>query len=211
MDLKNLIVDILHHESVVIEAGACDGSDTFWLSEIVKNGMVYSFEPVPDLYEIAVSRVGSLPNVKLHKAALSDSSAPRDMHISDRYGEPFGSSSLFEPHEHLQIHKEITFNKKITVPCMKLDDLLDMYDIKHVDLIWIDIQGAEHSVFHASPNIMKITKYIHSEVSLKSMYANTPDYRTYRSMMSERGFDVVSESLPWDDMGNVLFKNRAFQ
>ena len=44
-------------DPVIIEAGACDGEDTVIMSNMFPNGMIYSFEPVPALYQKALRKV----------------------------------------------------------------------------------------------------------------------------------------------------------
>ena len=40
-----------------------------------------------------------------------------------------------------------------------------------------------------------------------NMYDGVPLIEEYKSNMSELGFNVIWEDLPWKDMGDLLFEN----
>ena len=73
--------------------------------------------------------------------------------------------------------------------------------------MWLDMQGSENEVIQSSKNIVEKTKYIFSEVSIMNMYDGVPLIEEYKSNMSELGFNVIWEDLPWKDMGDLLFEN----
>ncbi len=207
MDIKTWIVNNISPASIIIEAGAYDGNDTLFLSEVAHRGAVYSFEPIPDLYSISNSRIFNKPNVKLFNKALSDKNAKEYIYLSDRFGSNWGSSSFLKPKEHLDVHPQITFKSKIEIDCVNLDTFCDIQDISVVDFMWLDMQGYEPVVLFSAPLTLSKTKYIYTEVSLIETYENVMLYPEFRAKLLDLGFEVVFEELPWVDMGNVLFKN----
>ena len=68
------------------------------------------------------------------------------------------------------------------------------------------MQGYEPILLSNSPLAMSKIEYLYTEVSLIETYDKVMKYEEYRSMLLENGFEVVFEDLPWDDMGNILFK-----
>ena len=117
-----------------------------------------------------------------------------------------GSSSLLQPTGHLIDHPDTFFRETIMVRTMTIDDWAREQSINAIDLLWLDMQGLELAVLKASPQILKTVRVIHTEVSVREQYANTPLYPEVRSWLAEQGFRVEVEAIPpsWDG-GNVLF------
>lgn len=209
MNIKDWIKGNIHEGSTIIEAGACEGIDTVFFSEIVGNGHVYSFEPIPDLYSQALININGRNNVELVNKALSDKNGKSKMYVSDRFGQSWGSSSILKPKDHLTNHKDITFKEEIEIDTINLDDWYKDKSINFVDLMWLDLQGYESVVLKSSPLILSKTRYLYTEVSLVELYEDGMIYEKYKSYLEENNFEVVFEEIYWVDGGNVLFKNKS--
>ena len=208
MDIHNWIKENLNSESIVIEAGACEGIDTLFFSNIVKK--IYSFEPIPNLYKKALDRVSNRSNVELYNLALSDKNGKSKMYVSDRFGEEWGSSSLLKPKEHLKIHSEITFKEEIEIETINLDYWYEKNNLPSIDMMWLDLQGYEPIVLKSSPNILKNTKYLYTEVALIETYENNIKFPDYKIFLEEFGFEIIHDGIYWQDGGNILLKNKNF-
>uniref|UniRef100_A0A6C0K2H5 Methyltransferase FkbM domain-containing protein n=1 Tax=viral metagenome TaxID=1070528 RepID=A0A6C0K2H5_9ZZZZ len=210
MDIKNWIQRNIPANSTIVEAGTADGNDTVFFSDHCNRGFVYGFEPDPNLFAETQSKILNRNNVQVENIALSDKTGTATFYISDRFGKDWGSSSLLKPKDHIFVHPQITFKKEITVNTINLDEwfIAKRPSIETVDLMWLDMQGAEPFVLKNAPGILSKTKYLFTEVSLIETYENVEQYSTFKQFLHGAGFDVISEDLPWKDMGNVLFKNR---
>ena len=206
--IREWIIKNLPRNSIIIEAGTADGSDTLFFSNHFKDGKIYGFEPEPICFNESQKKVGDKPNVELSNMALSDVTSTSTLYVSDRFGEMWGSSSLLKPKEHLIVHKEISFKKEITVNTINLDEWFQAKGLNHIDLLWLDMQGAEPMVLRNAPITLSKTRYLYTEVSLIDTYENVEKYESFKVFLNENGFDVMGEELPWVDMGNILLKNR---
>lgn len=207
MNIKEWIINNLDTSSIVLEAGTCEGLDTEFFSNFFVKGFVYGFEPIPDLYNQAYIRNFNKSNVKLFNCALGEKTQKIKIHVSDRFNEPWGSSSILSPKEHLTDHPQITFKKTIEVDCLNLDEWMANKDIQKIDLMWLDMQGYEPVMLKASIKSLKKVKYLYTEVSLTELYEGIILYPEYKKFLLENGFEVIFEDLPWKNGGNVLFKN----
>ena len=207
MNIKEWMVKNLRKNAVIVEAGTADGSDTVSFSQQFIEGKIYGFEPIPNLYYDTMNKVHKLNNVTITNAALSEKTGKCKIYVSDRFDSDWCSSSLLKPKDHLSIHPEITFKKQIEVDTINLDDWLLTINETIIDLLWLDMQGYEPIVLKSSPNTLKKTRYIYTEVSLIETYDGVMLYPEYKQLLIDNGFEVVTEDLPWKDMGNVLFKN----
>lgn len=202
------IIENLPKNSTILEAGVCEGLDTNFFAKTFPDGKIYGFEPIPELFNQALSLNENYNNVYLNQIALGEKTETKSIFVSDRFGKTWGSSSLLKPKEHLNIHKEITFNSEIKVKIFNLDEWCEVNDIDHINLLWLDLQGIEPIVIKSSPEIILKTSYIYTEVSTIETYENVVIYDELKKYMNSIGFEVVFEEILWNDGGNVLFKNK---
>jgi FkbM family methyltransferase len=201
---KIVLKNFLPQNPVIIDCGAHDGADSIEFAKLLKNASIYSFEPVDELYKRLLNNTALYENIKSYKIALGDKDGWQDFYISE--GGSDASSSLLKPKEHLIFHPDTFFKKKISVNTLTLDSWAARQGVKHVDLLWLDMQGFELNMIKASPEILATVKIIHTEVSTKEIYLQGPLYNEYKTYLQSIGFEVFIEAIPagWY-MGNVLF------
>lgn len=202
-DYKKLIAQYIPKNPVILEAGACDGKDTLQMATFWKNAVIYSFEPIPELFEQTKIKLKSKKNVHLFPMALSNVTGEVEINVSS--GLSNGSSSILAPFKHLEMHAEVLFNTKIKTQAITLKDWSEKHFVSKIDLIWLDMQGMEFKVLEAGQEILKNTTAVFTEVSLIETYHGVMLYPEFRLWMEDRGFKVIFEDLPYKDMGNVLF------
>jgi len=198
----------LRKDCVIIEAGTYDGKHSAAFANDFPNSKIYGFEPIDELYNRTINLTKRFHNISIEKKALGSSNRKSDINISKLNGNTWASSSLLEPKEHLTVHTNISFSEKEQVEVIVLDDWCSENNVSKVDFIWLDTQGSEWDIINSSPNIVSKTKYIYCEVSLKQMYKGTPLIEDFKNKMAGLNFEVVFEDLPWEDMGDILFKNK---
>jgi FkbM family methyltransferase len=190
-------------DPVIVEAGAHIGIDTAELGRMWPDGIVYAFEPVPDLFRQLQDRVQSLQNVRPLKLGLGSESGSARIYVSGGHSD--GSSSLLKPKEHLAIHPNVTFDESIPIETVTLDDWARAEGIEKVDFLWLDLQGFELAVLQHATDVLDQVAAIYTEVHLVETYEGVPVYGELRTWLEDHGFEVVREELPWEDGGNVLF------
>jgi len=206
--IRDWILRNLSSNSIIVEAGTADGNDTLFFSNYFKDGKIYGFEPEPTYYNKSLEKVGGRSNVEMMNMALSDRSGTAKFYVSDCSGEICVSSSLLKPKEHLRVHTSISFSNQIDVKTVNLYEWFQAKGLNHIDLLWLDMQGAEPMVLRNAPITLSKTRYLYTEVSLIDTYENVEKYESFKVFLNENGFDVMGEELPWVDMGNILLKNR---
>lgn len=209
-DIHAWIRSNIKSNAIVIEAGTCDGQDTAFFSDLLKEGMVYGFEPIPQLYDKAVHNLRGRSNVELYSKALSDTKETKKMFFSDRFGQDWGSSSFLKPKDHLVHNPEITFKSTVDVESVLLDEFVESKNLERIDMMWLDMQGYEPVVLQSSPKALAMTRFLYTEVSLVENYEGLVKYPDYKKFLEENNFEVIEEGLYWADGGNVLFRNKTF-
>ena len=193
---------------IILEAGAADGSDTLRFSRLLPNAIIYAFEPVEQNFEILQKTVEKQKNVITFKLALSDFNGNSLMNISNNANASdnvASSSSLLNPKLHLDTYQHIAFNQKEKVTVKTIDTWALENNVDHVDVMWLDMQGAELKTLQASPNIMKTVKVIYTEVNFIELYEGCGLYEEYRDWLFSQGFKLKKKEFRWKEQGNALF------
>lgn len=203
--LKSLLPD----DATILEIGSHVGKDTEQLALLFPKGKIIGFEPDPYLFSEAVRRTRDLPNVELKPWAVSSSLSLNFFNGSS--GEGNGSGSLLDPQLHLERHPGIKFpaSKKKLVVTVSLDMVVANLDLEAVDLIWMDVQGAEGLVLSGGIDAFKMTAWVYSEVAEIPTYKHGISYEDLKDKMLTTGHEPYEEFMPkeWRGEGNVLFKN----
>lgn len=206
---KKFLQKTLNANPVIIEVGAHYGHDTLELSVLFPEARIYAFEPFLQNFIQLQKNCQHLKNVTAVCVALSNSIGVNIFHQSS--GTSNASGSILLPTNHLQRHPTVFFDgeDKKEVITITLDTYFDSIDISKVDLIWIDVQGAERLVLEGGTELLKKTCYVYLEVSEVPLYEGAMAYSDMKLFMASRGFEVSQEFLPteWNDEGNVLFRN----
>ena len=126
---------------VVVDAGAHYGFYTLHASRLVgTDGMVLSFEPHPKNYKRFLTNLSSngIRNVIALNKALGERDKPIRLYISS-HSERHSTSFMLNPSTHY-------CGNYVYVESVRLDTAIGELGIKRVDLIKIDVEGAELSI-----------------------------------------------------------------
>ncbi len=96
--------------------------------------------------------------------------------------------------------------EKIPVSTKKLDDV---DEIKHLDMLKIDIQGGELSVFQHGKKALAKALIIHTEVSFVNLYKNQPSFGEVDLELRSQGFipHCLVQPLLTRAISPTIFKN----
>ena len=129
----------------VIDIGANIGLYSVIAGRLVgDNGKVFSFEPENKNYEFLSNNIkaNNLKNVLLNKTAISNEKSTKNLFL---FSENTGSYSLVDNRK---------TNISIPVQTDTLDNILKQQSINRVDVIKMDIEGAEYMAFEGMLQII---------------------------------------------------------
>ncbi|MEO2049638.1 MAG: FkbM family methyltransferase [Pirellulales bacterium] len=130
----------LPKDGVFIDIGANVGIYSLWAATLLgSNGTIVSFEPNPPAFERLSFNMDAnkkirgshWPKIKLLNTGVADRNGQFDLHLCP---ENLGESSLV-------LHA--TSCSRVNIPCVKLLDKLTQLNISKIDILKIDIEGAE--------------------------------------------------------------------
>jgi len=186
---------------VIFDIGAHHGESVSFFTSLFPKSKVYSFEPDPDSY-IALSK-----------------SAPRgascfNLAISDIEGEiPFFQNKISHTNSLLKVNLGSRdsigianasanndtqyfegFNVEVKVTATTLDSFTNEHSIKVIDLLKIDVQGAESRVLAGAEKILKNTRVIVLEISFFDYYEEQTSFMDIEKFLFPLGFRLYSIS-----------------
>jgi FkbM family methyltransferase len=208
---------------VILDIGAADGADTVRYATRFPAARVLAFEPlsfnVEELRQ-AVDAAGLQERVEVFQVALSDREGEVDFWVSggtpperiaQRLDTPLGprgwrySSSMLEPLEHLRHWPWVTFDRE-TVRARRLDALAVEEGIDRVDVVHLDVQGAELAVLRGMGGLLDGVTAIWLEVSNAEMYRGQPLRAEVEAFMSEHGFRLTVDAVGEKPRGDQLWE-----
>jgi FkbM family methyltransferase len=133
---------------VVVDVGANTGLYTLLFSLLVgSKGKVYAFEPVPSLAKRIEEnvRLNGATNVDVFNVAAGCRTGSTKLYLSKGGGD--GWASLYE--------WRYAGDKHIDVDVVALDEWVRQYNVDRVDLLKIDVEGAELDVYLGAQNLFK--------------------------------------------------------
>lgn len=139
---------------IVFDLGAHIGLFSVFAATLAKKGRVYSFEPLPDNFELLKDniRLNNLKNIKPINKAVANESGTREFILSDN-----ASGNYFAS---FRDNKE----NKITVQTINLEEFIKGNNINVIDFLKIDCEKAEYEILFNCPlEIFKSIKKISME------------------------------------------------
>ena len=174
----------------VIDIGAYDGSFAADLAKTFPNLTVHAIEPCRYCWPLIEKEMRSLPNMKLHKLAIAERNGKVKLFEDNFSSRPAISSTIIP-----QVKEGLS--KESTVDCMTLDTFCEKNNIKNIDLICINAEGAEYLMFEHFASLDYIMKSKIVDVSMhgKSLHFLTEYYAKLRHKISEtfeqKGYNIL--------------------
>lgn len=118
-----------------------------------------------------------------------------------------GSGSLLKVGSLSKQSYEMEQEEIFEVECTTLDRIF-MSD--EIDVLQLDVQGAELKVLNGAVNVLKRTKAIFTEVSLKpDLYENSVTFDEIINFLKQNGFEICLLGTDTNLTGNALFIDQS--
>ncbi len=190
-DVMSFVSKYLPNNPIILEAGGFDGTDTELMVKFWPNSTIYTFEPVPVLFDTLSKRTKKYPNIYVYNVALGDRDEIMNMWVSFHpWGDNSGSSSLLPPKDHLEFDPS-EFKEVVETQVYKLDTWALSQNVDFLDFMWLDMQGFELNMLQCSEKALT-AKVIYIEVGFVEMYEGQFIYSDVKKWMTENGYELIA-------------------
>lgn len=168
---------------VVIDCGAHIGNCAILFSRLVKEeGLVIALEPFKSSFEILQKRLKRLKikNVVAYNKGLWETDSELTLRI-------FSNSISNKIVDEMNV--ETSDEENIRIDCITLDTLINELGLKRVDLVKMDIEGAEIEALKGAPVTMN-TLSPRFLIASYHMRDNEKTYIQVERMLAENGYTV---------------------
>lgn len=175
----DLIQERIFPGNIVIDIGANIGFFTLIMANIVKKeGKVFSFEPESENFQLLEKnvKVNNLSNVILENKAVGNINGETDMYLASNEDNIY-SQSMHRIYSSNIVSQNST---PVKIKIIRLDDFFEKLElIEKIDLIKIDVEGAEFDVLKGMSKILDLNKdlKIIMEFSIENLqdFGSKPD------------------------------------
>jgi len=203
-----------NQEFVIFDIGSRDCLQSIEFYNIFPNARIYAFECNPNTLGLCKKNIEKYSDrITLIEGAVCDYDGTIKFYPINQKetittwsdGNP-GASSIFKSNGNYTIEKYV--QDEITTNCHRLDSVMNKYSIPKVDIIWMDLQGAELLALKGLGNYLENVKYIQTEVSHIEMYSEQVMYNDLNDFIISKGFIIKNDlSLSgWQE--DVIYENQ---
>lgn len=179
----------------IFELGSRDGLDAIELQKHFQ-AQVYAWECNPDSLVLCRQNLSQTTIQLVEKAVWSKNQTIKFFPITNGN---IGASSAYEINS--EYPHEVLIQKEIEVEAVRIDS---WYQDK-IDLVAMDLQGAELEALKGMGDLLSTTKYIITEGQYKEIYHGTPLISDIENYLADHGFKLL-HSIPTNDwFGDFLF------
>lgn len=196
---------------IIIDVGCYDGRDSLELAELFKKPQIYCFEVDPRSIKLFKELVKKDNRIHLIKKAVSNINRNIIFYQSDSplRNHPGASSSIKQPKNVLTIFPDITYTNIITVESITLDSWSKENNIKKIDLMWVDVNGAEKEVIEGGKKILEKTRFLFIEFSNKELWDGQIDKQVLLNMLPN--FKKLGIYNYLGNYGDILLRNKHYE
>lgn len=172
----------------IIDVGANQGQFALAAGEIFPDANIYSFEPVPEVFDILKKNTESAGNIRVFNTALGSEAGQIKFYKNDFSH----ASSAFPIHNNqVEMLPETSHTTEITVGVDRLENFLRKIELKAPVLLKLDVQGFEKEVLLGAGDMTGID-YLLFETSFMPMYQGEPLFDEMHSFVKEKGYEPVA-------------------
>lgn len=144
------------HPETILDIGGNIGITSLYFANRYPSAKIIAFEPVPSNFSVLTRNIAPYPNITALPIALGKKKGCLEMYCSD---DPVnnGGYSFFDT--------GCDVERKVSVEVKEINGVLSDHNIKKIDLIKIDTEGAEYDILTSfDENILSSTKWIIGEL-----------------------------------------------
>lgn len=175
-------------DPVIFDVGAHRGESVTFFKAIFPNSTIYSFEPDPNSFPY-LKEIADNAGSKAYNVAISDRCGSVDYYAQD-LSHLGGLYPINRDSSDSLGYARQARNEKIAVEAITLSEFMESYPIPRVDLLKIDVQGAEEEVLGGAGERLPQVSTISVECNLFDFYGTPKSLYGIECIMHTYGFGL---------------------
>ena len=179
--------------SLIIDAGSYDGGDALRFATAFPQSRVIAIEADPDRFAM-VHRTLQTTRIEVQNVAVNDRDGPVDWYPTQIDGQPSDQGSIYRQSEALDQAFPFVRQSRhpITVSGRRLDSLCRELAIGQVDLLHMDIQGAEHVALRGLGTMRPKMIFLETQNDRKAWIGSATSAAT-RNLLRKIGYRMAAD------------------
>lgn len=173
----------------IVDAGANDLEESIALHKAFPEALIHAYEPNPSMMEVCREKARSNPHIAFYAMALGSSNGAREFLVDGLDGR---QSSFYVSESRASVGVE--------VPCEKLKWA--------PDLLWMDVQGAEHDILYGMGDKLGHVLMIVTELMIQPLYRGCKLFDEVDALLSHQ-FRLVYGNPFEVSFGNYIYINKC--
>lgn len=169
----------------IFDIGSRDGHQSVEFKNWFPEAKIIAFEANPNQIS-EMKRVTNGYDIQIVQKALGNYNGKTKFFICRNN---VGASSLFKVNDHLRSKEWPQY--EIETGIVRLDTWCSDNKIKEIDLLWMDVQGAEKVVAEGIGDLLYNVKAICSEAEIEHMYHGSSLKKDLDELLSKYGFEEI--------------------
>jgi FkbM family methyltransferase len=186
-------------EYIIFDVGSRDCGQSIEFYHMFPNSKIYAFECNPNTLQICKDNIQPYSDrITLIEGAVCDYDGEITFYPINQEktrtswidGNP-GASSIFRSNGEYNV--ETYVQDEMTTNCHRIDSIMQKYNIPRVDIVWMDLQGAELLALKGMGRALDNVKYIHTEVSHRAMYTGQVMFKELNDFILSKNFNIKNK------------------
>lgn len=196
---------------LIFDIGAYDGRSAIEYIKEFPKAKIFSFEPTKKSFEKLKRNFGENKSITIFNTAFSDFKGETDFHINSS-----GLTNSLLKLSDTAINNEIYNLKEETtekVTVTTLDSFTKEMNIDKINILKIDVQGAELNVLKGAESLLKNKKIdaLFVEVEFLKLYADQPLFHDISSFLYQNDYHLYSlYNITYSKEGQMVYGDALF-
>lgn len=211
-------VENKNEKFIIFDIGSRDCVQSIEFYNAFPNSKIYAFECNPNTLDICKKNIEPYNDrITLIEGAVCDYDGNITFYPINQKktistwkdGNP-GASSIFKSNGEYSV--ETYIQDETITPCHRLDSVMNKYGIPKVDIIWMDLQGAELLALIGLGDHLQNVKYIHTKACHSPIYTNQalfPEINNY--LVNYYCFNLLTNINTKSQFEDVIYENKFYK
>jgi len=187
----------------IVEVGARDCRETLGFAAAYPAARIYALECNPDMLPACRAAVAGMARITLIEKAAAEEPGRLKFYPVDPATNP-GASSLFRASGKYRL--EEYRQREVEVDAVALQSVVESES--RIDLLWMDVQGAELAALRGLGPRLADVSLIHLEAEFEEIYAGQPLFPDVRAFLVRAGFAFLGFTIYARHSADAVFANK---